>query len=147
MLKKTVMRLLLTVLFALVGMIVGVGSIRPLSTVVDLPGNCMRGQMVLGMLVGSVLGGLLGCAIAVPRMATPIPKRFLSFVLASATALLGLYAVLPILDSFPPQYDLASLVILLVVILPTLSLFGFSIPMMLSRETPRPAEEGAQVGH
>jgi len=147
MLKKTVMRLLLTVLLASIGMVVGGGSIPVLSTVLPLAGGCMRAQMAFGMLVGSVLGGLLGCAIAVPRMATPIPKRFLSFVLASATALLGLYAVLPILDSFPPQYDLASLVILLVVILPTLSLFGFSIPMMLSRETPRPAEEGAQVGH
>jgi len=78
-------------------------------------------------------------------MRTPIPRRFLSFVLASAIAVLGMYAALPILDSFPPQYDLASLVILLVVILPALSLFGFSIPMMLSRETTHPTEEEAQV--
>jgi len=146
-LKKIVIRLLLAVFFALVGMVAGVGSIRPLSTVVDLPGSCMRGQMALGMLVGSLLGGLLGCAIAVPRMGAPIPRRVLSFTLAPTVAVLCFHASFPLLDSLPPQYDLVSLFTFLAVILPALSLFGFSIPVMLSRGTTHPANGGAQVSH
>ena len=147
MLEKTLIRLLLTILFAFIGMIVGVGLVHPLSTVLPLPGGCMMGQMMFGMLVGCLLGGLLGCAIAVPRMGASLPRRILSFILAPAVTLLGICALEPLIVRIGPQYEKVSLLVFFLLILPALLLFGFSIPVMLSRGTIRPVDETIQVNH
>lgn len=134
MLKRTATRLLLTMFFASVGMVVVGASIPVLSRIAPLSGGCMRAKIAFGMLVGSLLGSLAGCALTIPQPGVSLQRRILSFALAAVIAILGVYAFLPLLDQLPPQCDLASLLALLMAILPALSLLGFSIPAMLSRE-------------
>ncbi len=131
MLRKVATRLLLTSLFALIGLVLGMGS-APLIYEAGLVDSCPMGAVALGMVVGSTLGSLLGCAIAVPRGSASTGRRILSFILSPAVAILGLYACFPLLDMIPPQYQNSALFIIIsLLIVPALSLLGFSIPVLL----------------
>jgi hypothetical protein len=130
MLRKVATRLLLAWLFALIGLVIGIGS-APLIYEAGLVDSCPMGAAAWGMLVGSMLGSLFGCAIAVPRGSASTGRRILSFILSPAVAILVHYACWPLLDTIPPQYQDQCWVVLLVLILPAFSLFGFSIPVLL----------------
>lgn len=126
---KTVLRLLLVSLFAFVGMIVGV-IMAPI-----LPGGCMMGMMGAGMVGGSVLGSLLGSCIAMPRGGVSPGQRVLSFILAPAVAIPGMYGYFLLVGDIPReyrQYEWAVLLALFLLVIPGLSLLGFSLPVLLS---------------
>jgi hypothetical protein len=131
MVKKTVLRLLLPFFFAFIGLVLGIFA-APILLAAGCPPGSAMGVGGLSMFGGSMLGSLFGCAAAVPRGDASTDRRILSFVLSPAVAYLGLCACAPFLLMIPHQYERASLLVMFLLIMPALSLLGFSIPVLLS---------------
>ncbi len=129
--KKAVLRLFLPFLFGFIGIVLAFFA-GDILTTAGLFWSCGISMGAHCMLVGSMLGSLFGCAIAVPRGSASTGRRILSFILSPAVAILGLYACFPLLDMIPPQYQNSALFIIIsLLIVPALSLLGFSIPVLL----------------
>ncbi len=129
--KIAVLRLFLPFLFAFIGLVLAFFAGCIVSDAGLLLWGCGISAGVHCMLVGSVLGSLFGCALAVPRGSASTGRRILSLVLAPAVAILVPHACFPLLDMIPPQYDRISVWILFLLVIPALSLLGFSIPVLL----------------
>jgi len=129
--KKAAMRLFLPFPFALAGMVLGIFA-APILLAAGCPPGSAMGVGVRSMLVGSMLGSLCGCAAAVPLDAISTGRRILSFVLAPAVAILGMYAYCSLVGDVPSQYDWTFLLITFLLVIPGLSLFGFAVPVLLS---------------
>ncbi len=129
--KIGVLRLFLTFLFAFIGLVLAFFAGCIVSDAGLLLWGCGISAGVHCMLVGSMLGSLFGCALAVPRGSASAARRILCFILSFAAAILGQYACWPLFYMIPPQYDRISVWILFLLFIPALSLLGFSIPVLL----------------
>ena len=131
--KIAVLRLFLPFLFAFIGLFLGclAGLFLLDAGLLGLWDCCVMTVGGRGMWVGSMLGSLFGCALAVPRGSASTGRRILSFILSPVVAILGQYACFPLLDTIPLQYQDSLLFAMFLLIVPALSLFGFSIPVLL----------------
>ncbi len=129
--KTTVLRLFLPFPFAFIGVFLAFFAWYIVGEA-GLLWDCGISMGAHCMLVGSIVGSLFGCALAFPRGSASTGRRILSFILALAAVLLVPHAFVPLIETIPPHYDhdRTAMCILSLLVIPTLSLLGFSIPVL-----------------